>query len=216
MPRKNAVKPAVDPIQTLGKCASFASFGLFVIIGINYVDARYEYTRELSVQEDLIAQDSEQQQRLDQFHADSERMGSQLSEFEKRAISEAELSEVQDQLLSLAKEHNCTIKKASPRGVLVREFTTSKPTGLEANVNDPNRVPGTVHKEFEIHDAGLALNIEGELKATLDFLETVKKQPWFTSTRQLVLRRDPSQPSRIATELELRFASLHQVTDHSK
>ncbi len=216
MPRKNAVKPAVDPIQTLGKCASFASFGLFVIIGINYVDARYEYTRELSVQEDLIAQDSEQQQRLDQFHADSEQMNSQLSEFDKRAISEAKLSDVQDQLLGLAKKHDCTIKKASPRGVLVRELTTHKPSGSEANANDPNNLPGTVHKEFEVHDAGLALNIEGELKATLDFLEAVNRQPWFTSTRQLVLRRDPSQPSRISTELELRFASLRQVADRSK
>ena len=216
MPRKNARKNAVDPIQTLGKCASFASFGLFVIIGINYVDARYKYATELSVQEDLIAQDNEQRQRLDQFHTDSDQMNSQLSAFDKRAISEAELSNVQDQLLGLAKKHDCTIKKASPRGVLVRELITIKPSGLQPNADDPNKVPGMGHKEFEVHDAGLALNIEGELKATLEFLEAVKKQPWLTSTRQLVLRRDPIQASRISTELELRFASLHQTHNHSK
>ncbi len=66
---------------------------------------------------------------------------------------------------------------------------------------------------LQIHDTGLALSIEGELKSTMAFLEALRAEPWFTATHQLSLQRDPSRPSYLATELELRFMSLERKTD---
>lgn len=215
MSRSKPLKRAVDPIRSIGRLASFASFGLFVIIVINYVDAHSRYTTELESQESLAAQDSEQRLRLEQYHAEAERLNTAIAELDKRAIVESELASVQDQLLGLAKEYGCTIKKASPRGKLVRNFedkTRPRIGDVPFTLND-----GSIQREkqFEIHDACLALSIEGDLKPTMAFLEAVKQLPWLVTTRQLVLRRDPNRASYLATELELQFSSLHECQNRS-
>ncbi len=90
-----------DPLRTIGRVASIASFGLFVIIVVNYVDARYEYTSELATQESLLAQESEQQLRLAEYQAAAEKMESELDTLARRAIGESELATVQDRCWSL-------------------------------------------------------------------------------------------------------------------
>ena len=215
MARKKPHNTDFDPIRSLGKVASFISFGIFVIIVINYVDARYRYQKELLTQEDLIAQDNEQRARLEKYKGKAERMKSAIAKLEDRAVTESELAKIQDELLSLAKQYNCTLKKASPRGTIVRAFEVSKKTFDMPPLNGSLPVAGGQDKEFDVHEIGLALSFEGELKATMEFLDAIKKQPWFISTYQLGLRRDLNNASRLATELELRFSSLHRCQELS-
>ncbi len=215
MTKQKLLKHTVDPIRTVGRIASFASFGLFVIIVINYVDAHSRYRIELDNQESLAAQEGEQRLRLEQFQAEAERLNFAVAELEKRAILESELASVQDQLLAIAKEHGCLIKKASPRGTMLRNFEDkTKPKQADASPV-PNDLSLPKESRFEIHDATLALSIEGDLTPTMAFLEEVKQLPWFASTRQLVLRRDPNRASYLATELELQFSSLHEIQNRS-
>ncbi len=216
MTRSRPSKHAIDPIRSLGRTATFASFGLFVIIGINYADAHSRYRAELENQESLAAQESEQRFRLERYHNEAERLNTALAELEKRTILEAELASVQDQLLSLAKECGCTIKKASPRGKFVRNFE-DKSLANNVGVTPITLNDGSLQRDaqFEVHDACLALSIEGDLKPTMDFLQAIKLLPWIASTRQLVLRRDPARASYLATELELQFSSLHECQNRS-
>ena len=117
------------------------------------------------------------------------------------------LNGVQDKLVALAKKNQCTLKKASPRGKLVREF--------ERNGNDkgtaPNLPPQVAKEsEYEIHEAGLAVSVEGNLENTMNFLEAIKQERWICSTNQLVLRRNASRSGLVDLELELGFQSLHR------
>jgi hypothetical protein len=215
MARQKPLKKVVDPIRSVGRLASFASFGLFVIIVINYADAHSRYCSELENQESLAAQEGEQRHRLEQFQAEAERLNAAIAELEKRAILESELASVQDQLLAIAKEHGCLIKKASPRGTMVRNFEDKTMPKREDAVVASNESSTQQDKRFEIHDATLALSIEGDLTPTMAFLEALKKLPWLASTRQLVLRRDANRASYLATELELQFSSLHEIQNRS-
>jgi hypothetical protein len=54
--RKKLVPTATDPLRSLGKIASIASFGLFVIVLVKYVDGRYHCDFESSAQDSLVAQ----------------------------------------------------------------------------------------------------------------------------------------------------------------
>lgn len=94
---------------------------------------------------------------------------------------------------------------------MVRNFADKTKAKRSDTAPDANDVALQPEKRFEIHDATLALSIEGDLVPTMAFLEAVKQLPWFASTRQLVLRRDPNRASYLATELELQFSSLHEV-----
>jgi hypothetical protein len=213
MTRQKILKHTVDPIRNVGRVATFASFGLFVIIVINYADAHSRYSTELENQESLAAQESEQRLRLEEFQLEAERLNNAIAELEKRAILESELASVQDELLAIAKEHGCKIKKASPRGTTIRNFedkTKKKREDATVALNDGSMQQD---KRFEIHDATLAVSIEGDLIPTMAFLEAVKKLPWLASTRQLVLRRDSNRASYLATELELQFSSLRETNN---
>lgn len=205
MPTLNSPNHAIDPIQTLGRVASLASFGLFVIIVLGYVDSRNGVFEEMQSQNVLLSLGAEQQQQLDEFRSRSESLTGELEKAEQRAITEPELAAVQDEILALAKHHGCMPKKASPRGKQVRDFVSDLGTADRPGSDiDPR------HGLLEIQEIGLALSIEGDLKHTLEFLQAVRKQPWYCSVGQMVVRRDPVKASNMSLEMDLRFSSLHR------
>ena len=130
-----------------------------------------------------------------------------LKRIEEQSITFAELTQVQDQLLALAKEHPCTLKKASPR---VKGTTDFKPS-RESNDRPGN--PETydeVAVEFQVNQAGLAINVAGELDHILSFMKAVREKTWFACTDQLTLRREANTGGKMALEMELNFMSLQR------
>ena len=203
--RKEIPKPAADPIRTLGKIASIASFGLFVIILVKYVDGRYHCESETAVQATLVAQNTVQQLRLERYQNDSMRMQAEVKQIDEQSITHSELTQVQDQLLALARQHSCTLKKASPRIKGTVDFKAKIPTkDNETNKDDPDDRP----PEFEMQQAGLSLNVNGELDHILSFMKAIREQAWFVSTDQLTLRREANSGGHMALEIELNFLSL--------
>lgn len=203
----NSPNLAVDPIRVLGRVSSLASFGLFVIIALGYVDSRNSILEEIASQDVLLSAGSEQQLKVEEYRSRAESLGKVLADIEHRAITESELTAVQDEILALAKQHGCMPKKASPRNMQVRDFPSvslHRPMDQPGIENDPKQV------QLEIQEVGLALSIEGDLKHTLDFLSAIKQQTWYCSTSQLVLRRDPTKASQMTLEMDLRFSSLHR------
>ncbi len=203
--RKDFSKPPVDPLRSLGKIVSIASFGLFVIVLVKYVDGRYHRQVETVAQETLVAQSSDQQHRLEQFQADSIRMQAELKQFDEQSIIYSELTLVQDQLLALARKHGCTLKKASPRSKGSVEF---KPK-FKVKENETSKdVQEDANSEFELHQATLALNVSGDLVHILSFMKAIREQTWIAATDQLTLRREANSGGNMALEMELNFLSL--------
>lgn len=204
--RQDFSKPT-DPIRSLGKIVSIASFGLFVIILAKYVDGRYHCELEAAEQASLVSQNTDQQQRLEQYQADSIRMQAELKQIDEQSITYAELTQVQDQLLALARLHNCTLKKASPR---VKGTVDFKAKANSKDTDSNNDVPEDAVPEFEIHHAGLALNVAGDLTHILSFMKAIREQTWFAATDQLTLRREANSGGSMALEMELNFLSLQR------
>ncbi len=208
MAKKNNSKPAVDVIRSLGRIVSVFFFGLVVVSVLRFVDDHYRVAAELAVQEGLVGANSEKQQELANYRENAKAIESSLAQWDARAIDESELNQVQDQLVALAKSFKCTLKKASPRGNLIRDFESE---GTDKKVPQANGMQsGMQQTEFEILEVGLAVSVEGELKSTMQFLEAIKQQKWICTTNQLVLRRDPSKSGHVALELELGFQSLRR------
>lgn len=203
----NPPNHAIDPIQTLGRVAALASFGLFVIIILGYVDSRNRVFEEMQSQDVLLTLGTEQQQQLEEFRNRSASLTKELEEAERRAITETELTAVQDEILALAKQHGCMPKKASPRSKQVRDLVSLRQPGTS---EQPGLQGDPRYGLLEVQELGLALSIEGDLKHTLEFLQAIKKQPWYCSTSQMVIRRDPVKASNMALEMDLKFLSLQR------
>jgi hypothetical protein len=200
----NPPNSAHDPLRTIGRVSTFATFGLFVIVVAKYVDSRSRIETEMASQEQLVVLGSEQQEQLLRFRSDAPRMQREWDAIEARSIQESELPAVQDRILALAREHGCQSKKASPRNSQARPFEAGAAERGSANA------PEGIKSPFEIHEVGLALSIEGDLEHTLEFLRALQRQTWYATASQIVLRRDPAKPGNMALELELKFASLHR------
>jgi hypothetical protein len=203
MPLLNSPNHATDPIQVLGRVSSLASFGLFVIIALGYVDSRNSILEEIESQDLLLTTGSEQQSQVEEYRSRAESFTRALADIDRRAITESELAAVQDEILALAKQNGCMPKKASPRTMQLRDLPSTNAKQGQDIENGPKQ------GLLEIHEVGLALSIEGDLKHTLDFLNAIKQQSWYCSTSQLVLRRDPTRASQMTLEMDLRFSSLH-------
>ena len=204
--RQDFSKPT-DPIRSLGKIVSIASFGLFVIILLKYVDGRYHCELESSEQESLVAQSTDQHQRLERFQSESNRMQSELKRLDEQTITFAELTQIQDRLLALARQQGCTLKKASPRSKSAVDFKSKAKTQDNQTNSEGQDEPKA---EYELLQAGLALNVSGDLAHILSFMKAVREQPWIASTDQLTLRREASSGGSMSLELELNFLSLQQ------
>jgi hypothetical protein len=205
--RKDFANLPADPLRSLGKIVSIASFGLFVIVLVKYVDGRYHCDLESNAQESLVAQNSDQQQRLERFQSESNRMRAELTQLDEQSITFAELAQVQDQLLALARKHGCTLKKASPRAKGTLDFIPK----THSRQNEPNKeTPEEAKAEFELSQAGLALNVSGDLTHILSFMKAIREQPWIASADQLILRREASTGGNMSLELELIFMSLQR------
>lgn len=205
--RKDFQKPPTDPIRSLGKIVSIASFGLFVIVVVKYVDGRYHRDVEAVAQASLLVQNTNQHQRLEQFQADSIRMQAELKRFDEQSITFSELTQVQDQLLALARQHGCTLKKASPRSKGIVDFKSS----TNSKENEARKdLPDDPHAEFEMHQSCLALNVAGDLVHILSFMKAIREKSWIASTDQLSLRREANSGGNMSLEMELNFLSLQR------
>ena len=204
--RSDYSKPA-DPIRSIGKIVSIASFGLFVIIVAKYVDGRYHCEVEAAAQTALVSQNSDQQQRLELYQADSIRMQAELKQIDEQSVSYTELTQVQDQLLALARQNNCTLRKASPRVKGTVDFKTKANSKDNESYNDglEDAVP-----EFEIHQACLVLNVAGDLTRILSFMKAIREQTWVATTEQLTLRRESNNVGGMSLEMELNFLCLQR------
>jgi hypothetical protein len=212
MSKKRSITTSSDPLRLVGRVSTITSYGLFVILVVNYVDARMKNAQEVKILEQLTTEHSDQQVLLEQFKADASKWEQEIDQLNQRAISEEEIASIQDKLIELTKKHGCTLKKVSPRSVYIRPLieTDSTPSTEHREIN--SGMPGS-RKEFEVHEAGLTLSSEGDFQNTLRLIDAIKNANWFTSTHQLVLRRDPAQTSILAMELELNFLSLKLKTE---
>lgn len=212
MSKKSSLSNSSDPLRLIGRASSIASFGLFVILAANCVDARIKNAQEIRIQEDLVAETSLQQIQLEQFKTEASKWDHDIELLNERAVTEEEIAGIQNELIELAKKNSCTLKKVTQRGVLVRPL-------IEKNQNKPgeareeNSGLPSVQKELEVHEAGLTLSSEGDFQNTLRLLEAIKNSNWITSTHQLVLRRDPAQASMLIMDLEITFLSLKIKSD---
>ena len=203
--RKDIAKSLSDPIRSLGKVVSIASFGLFVIILVKYVDGRYHCESETAAQATLVLQSTNQQLRLERYENDAIRMQAELKQLDEQSVTYAELNLVQDHLLALARRYSCTLKKASPRVKGTIDFKTR----LNTKDNESNRDgPDDALPEFELQQAGLSLNLSGDLDHLIAFMKAIREQAWFVSTDQLTLRREANIGGNMALEIELNFLSL--------
>ena len=205
--RKEIEKSHPDPLRSLGKVVSIASFGLFVIVLFKYVDGRYHCNVEFSAQKSLVAQNSDQHQRLEKFQLESSRMRAELESIDDQSITFSELTQVQDQLLALARQHGCTLKKASPRAKGTVDF---KPTIHLTEKDASKDTLDEIKIEFELQQSVLALNVAGDLTHILSFMKAIRDQPWIASSDQLVLRREANAGGHMSLELELNFLSLQR------
>jgi hypothetical protein len=197
---------ATDPIRTLGKVSSIATFGLFVIILIQYVDARNSRMAEMEDQESLISQETLSEMRVDRYRADSKAFNQQLKGYDEQAITFSKLNQVQDELLILAKKHGCTLKKASPRDRETVPFGNDSDQEKEVS-SDPND-PNSSKHELELIQSSLSLNIAGDLNHIVAFLKAIRDQPWIAQTSQLILRREQNTNGGMSLEMELTFGKL--------
>jgi hypothetical protein len=212
MSKKSSISSSSDPLRLIGRVSSIASFGLFVILAANYVDARIKNAQEVRIQEELVAETSLQQVQLEKFKAEATKWDQDLDLWNERAITEEEIAGIQNELIELAKKHSCTLKKVSQRGVFVRPLIEKNPTNSGETREEVSGLPNG-QKEFEVHEVGLTLSSEGDFQNTLRLLDAIKNSNWITSTHQLVLRRDPAQASMLVMDLEINFASLKLKSD---
>lgn len=203
--RKEIAKAPADPLRSVGKIVSIASFGLFVIVLAKYVDGRYHCEVETAARATLAAQSADQQSRLERYQTDSIRMQDELNQIDNQSITFAELTQVQDQLLALARKHDCTLKKASPRNKGTADFKPAKKTTDNQESVQDDSVP-----EFEMNQAGLAINVAGDLNHILGFMKAIREQSWIAATDQLTLRREANSGGKMSLEMELNFISLQR------
>jgi hypothetical protein len=131
----------------------------------------------------------------------------ELKKFDEQSITFAKLTQVQDQLLALAREHGCTLKKASPRAKGKVDFVPNANLTEKESSKDAQ---DEFKAEFELHQCGLALSVAGELAQILSFMRAVREQTWIASADQLFLRREASSGGNMSLELDLNFWSLQK------
>jgi hypothetical protein len=204
--RRVVAAKSMDPIRTLGKVSSIATFGLFVIILIQYVDARNSRMAEMEDQQSLISQETVSELRVARYQADAKTLNEQLKGYEEQAITFRKLNQVQDELLILAKKHGCTLKKASPRERETIPFGNETSQNKEPS-SDPND-PNSNKRELELIQSSLSLNIAGDLNHIVTFLKAIRDQPWIAQTSQLILRREQNTNGGMSLEMELTFGKL--------
>lgn len=173
------------------------------------VDDAIKKQTEVKLQESLVLQGEEQQRQLDGFRANAARIEQELNAIEDKLVEEADLGKVQDRLLHLAKASQCTLKKASPRGIVSRDFTPSSKQNPAPGEMPPQGLPAE-DQPFEIVEVGLALNVEGPMQETMAFLRAIQAEGWIQSTNQLTLRRDPGRANHLMLEMEIGFQCLHK------
>jgi hypothetical protein len=204
---QNHAASVVDPLQLIGRLSCLCLFGIFVIVAVKYVDAKVKNQSELDIQDRMIAESSEQRMLLEQYRSDEKSWSESVATINAKAITEEELPSVQDRMIELAKEHGCTLKKVAPRGSVVRPLIEKDPS-VQQEAPDPDSLDDQLPMAYDVREVGLSLSSEGDLTSTLNLLDAVRQQPWFVSTRQMVIRRDPAKPSNLTLEFEMNFNSL--------
>jgi hypothetical protein len=204
--KNDTTKRPGDPIENVGKVSAVVSFGLFVILGIKYVDGVYNRSSDTAVEQEIVQLESENRVKIEEFQANAASIHRELTDFELNTIEFQELTTVQDELLALSKRCNCTLKKAAPAEKQTLPFVLRSQPSETTNSGDTTSEQETI--PYETPQCSLALSVAGDLDSITRYLAALRDKPWITTTSQLSLRRDPATSGGMSMEMELVFWSL--------
>lgn len=141
------------------------------------------------------------QELLDEYFAKSVQVDAELSRLESRYVAAADLPKIQDQLIELAKQCNCSLQKSA----VSREETRPLPTdGLSGEVSN-RRAVAKASGGLQLHVAAIQVSIEGDLENLQKFYRQLRSQNWLFGCEDVQWQRQGDTNQRIRLNIVLSF-----------
>ncbi len=190
-----------DPLQLAGKIVNFGAFGLLVIFSLWAADDFYRLYCESADQHRLLAESEQQELLLQDYRETANEISEPIAKHQQRIVNAERLPQIQDQLVRLAKEKHCNLKKSTPKGHNARPLGER---GLKDELTDLLHTPIN-EADFVLHQEVLAINLEGSLENLSAFMRGVAQQNWLCSTDEMTMYQRPDESDYLVLELELTF-----------
>ena len=195
---RNASSP--DPLAAVTKAVNFGATGLLVIFCLWAAEKIYRVHQESDEFRRLETERMVQQDLLLQYQSDAEALAGPMAEHERRMVTAAEIADVQDKLVAIAKQTHCNLKKSTPKG------SQRRPLG-ERGLADPqaDAQQSVEESPFVLNQEALTVSVEGHLSNLLTFLSEIESQHWLCSADEVAFTRRAEDGERLALEMDIVF-----------
>lgn len=189
-----------DPLAAVTKAVNFGAFGLLVIFCLWATEKLYRVHQESDEFRRLETERMVQQDILLQYQSDAEALAGPMAEHERRMVTAAEITDVQDKLVAIAKQTHCNLKKSASKGSQRRPLGDK---GLADSQSDARR--SVEESPFLLNQESLTVSVEGPLNNLLTFLSEIKSQRWLCSADEVAFTRRADDGERLALEMDIVF-----------
>lgn len=131
------------------------------------------------------------------------RLRSECQAHESAMISGVQLPKVQSELMDMAREHGCQLRKSvSQPGETETWNSLRRERMTQDELFDAGESP------YQLAVEQLSLTLEGSVEQTFDLLQAVKKQGWLSKVSQVSFARSPERADRLMIEATIAFYKL--------
>lgn len=130
-----------------------------------------------------------------------EGMRSEVARYEKLMLGIEQMPEIQSELLELAMNSNCKLRKS------VGQSGNSKPWIAENHADNENAF-GDNESPYQLSVEQLSLNLEGTLDETFEFLRKLRERQWLMKCTSVTFGRSPENGGQLSVEVSLSFYKL--------
>lgn len=127
----------------------------------------------------------------------------QLERFEGSMIDAQQMPSVKSQLLEIAKDAKCQLRKS-----VSQTGSTEDWTGLAEEQEDSKTGFYREESPYQLEREHLNVSLEGSIEQTLTFLEQLRENKWLMQVSRIRFSRTEDGERRLATEVNLTFFKL--------
>lgn len=162
--------------------------------------ARSQRTRYHEIQAgDSAGRSAQLQQKLDDVLAE-------LGTAEAAMVSVEMMPAIQSELMEMAKNSNCQLRKAVIQAGSSETWVPEKPGQTEDELNEDDLADAS--HTYLVTTQQLSLSLTGNLEQMFDFLNRVYRKTWLMRVAQINFSRDPEGQGLLSVEANLAFYKL--------
>ena len=151
-------------------------------------------------------------QRSEELDAQLNTLRNDLAGYEEAMIGVDEMPFVQSELMELARESECQLRKSVGQSGATEDWLTE--SDEEA---DPGDVEYSIEgSPYQLSTERLSLSLQGTLEQTFDFLSKMQSHNWLMRVSSLTVSRSREEEHVLATEVNLSFYELNENDDHDQ